>query len=298
MHSRNIIDAIETLCTLKSAKISAVSYRQNAINAMGVSLEEFVKDVFAGAASCKTKASREKALNETFTYRGNQNNPPDALLRNGDAIEIKKLSSSGSSMPLNSSYPKHTLKSTNPMITKECREAEEWDEKDIIYVVGVVDAKTEMLKRLWMVYGSDYCASSDSYEIVRTKIIDAIKTLPNMQFVKTNELAHLNGIDPLGITYFRARNLWGIATPWKVFEEPFVGAMVQHLKQFNAGDFEFVAIISDKKLKTLNNAARLTAMALDKSNELSVISVLIRNPDWPNKKISAKMIIMTRKYNG
>lgn len=298
MPSRNIIDAIASICSLKSVKISTVSYRQNTINALGVSLEEFVKDLFAGSLGLKAKRTRERLLNSTFSYRGNQNNPPDALLRGGDAIEIKKLSSSGSSMPLNSSYPKHTLKSTNPMITKECREAETWSEKDIIYVVGVVDSKTDILKRLWMVYGSDYCASSDSYEIVRTKIIEAIKTLPNMQFVKTNELAHLNGIDPLGITYFRARNLWGIATPWKVFEKPFVESMVKHLKCFDAGDFEFVAIISDKKLQTLENSDQIKKMALDKTNELSVNSVMIKNPDRPNENISAKMIIMTRNYNG
>lgn len=67
-------------------------------------------------------------MSEVFSYLGNNSNPPDAMLRNGDAIEVKKIESLSSALTLNSS-----------MISTACREAEQWSEKDMIYVVGVVE---------------------------------------------------------------------------------------------------------------------------------------------------------------
>ena len=40
---------------------------------------------------------------------------------------------------LNSSYPTAKLYSDSPMITKACRESEEWTEKDLLYAIGSVD---------------------------------------------------------------------------------------------------------------------------------------------------------------
>lgn len=60
------------------------------------------------------------------------------MLRDDDAIEVKTIESKGSTLALNSSYPKHTLKSTNPLITKACKEAEEWKEKEMLYIIDVV----------------------------------------------------------------------------------------------------------------------------------------------------------------
>lgn len=61
-----------------------------------------------------------------FSYIGNQNNPPDSMLRNGDAIEVKKIESKKAALALNSSYPKAKLYADSPMINKECRECEKW----------------------------------------------------------------------------------------------------------------------------------------------------------------------------
>lgn len=35
---------------------------------------------------------------------------------------------------------------------------------------------------------------------------------------ETNEIARVNKVDPLGITYLRVRGMWGIEHPSKVFE--------------------------------------------------------------------------------
>ena len=61
------------------------------------------------------------------------------MLRNGDAIEVKKIESLSSALALNSSYPKHKLYCNSSMISTACREAEQWSEKDMIYAVGVVE---------------------------------------------------------------------------------------------------------------------------------------------------------------
>lgn len=52
------------------------------------------------------------------------NNPPDFMLSGGDAVEVKKIESPDAALALNSSYPKHTLKSSSPLISTACREAE------------------------------------------------------------------------------------------------------------------------------------------------------------------------------
>ena len=76
---------------------------------MGVALEEFVKNAFADCFDCNEKTVIQ-AQSKVFSYLGNSNNPPDAMLRGSDAIEIKKLTSIGNTqMQLNSSYPKNKL---------------------------------------------------------------------------------------------------------------------------------------------------------------------------------------------
>ncbi len=57
------------------------------------------------------------------------------MIRGGDAIEVKKIQSRGSSISLNSSYPKNRLYSESTQITKECKECEDWEQKDILYII-------------------------------------------------------------------------------------------------------------------------------------------------------------------
>lgn len=59
--------------------------------------------------------------NSPFSYIGNQNNPPDLMIKHGDAIEIKKIQTANANLVLNSSYPKDKLYANNPMITKTVR---------------------------------------------------------------------------------------------------------------------------------------------------------------------------------
>lgn len=182
----NIINAICNLVTNPQYKLKQYALSRNRANNMGESLEEYIKDLFAGVLEDVSSEVRDAMIQNTFSYTGNQNNPPDAMLWGGDAIEVKKIESKNSALALNSSYPKHKLYSDSPMISTACREAETWNEKDIIYAVGVLDKKTEQLKSLAFVYGEDYCASKEVYEKIKNTIKKVLKVfhILNLQKLK------------------------------------------------------------------------------------------------------------------
>ncbi len=176
---RNIIDAIKTLATRNITVLDFSQTGKNRINAAGYSLEEYVKNLFADSFDL-SETEKLEHWSETFSYLGNDANPPDMMLKNGDAIEVKKIESRDAALALNSSYPKHTLSSSNPMISNACRAVENWTEKAIIYANGV-------------------------------------ETIEGVEFAPTRELGRINRVDPLGITYLRIRGMWHIENPWKVF---------------------------------------------------------------------------------
>lgn len=212
---KNIIDAVTTLVERNNFNLTATQGGNNRINIRGDALELYVKNLFADTFD-DSESDRLKKWSEIFSYTGNSANPPDLMLKGGDAVEVKKIESSDAAIALNSSYPKHTLKSSSPLISKACREAEDWTEKDIIYAVGVVSGNK--LKHLCMIYGQDYCASDECYSRIRQKIKDGIETILEVRFSQTRELGRVNCVDPLGITYLRIRGMWHIENPWKVFD--------------------------------------------------------------------------------
>ena len=273
----NIIDAIINIANNPIIKLRDFYNSNNRANNMGYALEEYIKDVFANTFY-DDDTTRNKKLSETFSYLGNTSNPPDAMLRNGDAIEVKKLEGY-SAIQLNSSYPKHTLKATNMKISSACRNAEKWTEKDIIYAVGTV--KNYSLQSLCMVYGMDYCASDECYKGLEDKIKDGIERIENIELEKSNELGHINRVDPLGITYMRIRGMWGIENPWKVF------GYIHKRDKDKA--FSFMSIINEDKWNTFDNTGRLLKLANEKK-ELCIKDVAIKNPDNPAKLCGAKLV--------
>ena len=151
--------------------------------------------------------NRLTTFSQTYSYSGNKNNPPDLILKNSDAIEIKKLESHNTAIALNSSYPKSKLFSDSSMITTACRTCEpNWTVKDMLYVIGNVLKNTNSLKSLWFVYGDCFCADKEVYERIKDTISTGITTIPNVEFTETNELGKVKKVDPLGITDLRIRN--------------------------------------------------------------------------------------------
>lgn len=267
----NILKAIINLTQTPTYELKGFYSNHNRANSMGDALEEYIKDIFAGTYHITNEQQRLEKISEVFCYLGNNSNPPDAMLRNGDAIEVKKIENNNSSLALNSSYPKHKLFSDSTMISCNCRDAEEWNEKDIIYAVGVVDNNN--LMNLSFVYGLDYCASSETYTKIKTKIKDGVEAIPGVEFAETRELGRVNKVDPLGITYLRVREMWGIENPWTVFRYVYEKDIS---KKFN-----FFAIINEEKYADFSQEDRMEFEDFVNKSDLNMTKVKIKNPDNP-----------------
>ena len=275
---KNILDAVKNLVTRNNIDLKIFGVADNRINSVGSGLENYVKNLFADTFDC-TENERLINWSKIFSYIGNDNNPPDIMLRNGDAVEVKKIQSKDSALALNSSYPKHILKVSDSMISNACRSAENWSEKDLIYVVGVV--QNNKLKHLCMIYGRNYCASEECYNKIREQIKHGVENIPAVKFSPTRELGRVNNTDPLGITYLRIRGMWHIENPWKVFE-------YIYQRNFQA-KFDFMCIIDDEKWLTLEN--RNEFMEFQKNYPaLKISDVKIKNPDNPAQLKDAKLI--------
>lgn len=269
---RNLLDAIVSIHNQKELTIANFYKSRNRANNMGEALELFVTDAFAGTFDKSNVEQVNGTYSEIFSYLGNQNNPPDAIIRGGDAIEIKKVEGNASTLALNSSYPKNKLYADSPMITTACKNCEEgWKEKDIIYAVGIV--KNNSINGLCFVYGEDYAANHETYERIRTTIKNGVSSIADVEFSETNELGRINRVDPLGITYLRIRGMWGIEIPFRVFNYITAGSKffaIINIKKYNSfpiksrQQIESVAGISikDYQIKDPNNPASLKAVKL------------------------------------
>ena len=278
-NNKNIIDAIINIVKNPILELKEYSISHNRANSMGEALEEYIKDVFSGTLFEKDENKRMEIISEVFSYLGNTNNPPDSILRGGDAIEVKKIENKSSSLALNSSYPKAKLYSNSSMITDACRNCEEWEEKDIIYAIGTCEKNK--LTSLIFVYGEDYAAENKIYENVKNKIKLGIETINGLEFSETNEIGRVNRVDPLGITYFRIRGMWGIENPIKVFDYIY--------ERDNTKQFNFIALINEDKYNSFLNREELEN--LEKENKyLEIKNVKIKNPNNPAQLRSAKLI--------
>lgn len=277
----NILEAIYNIVIQKNFKIKDLYSGRNRANGMGDALENYIKDAFADTFTIHQEIEWMKIFNEKFSWLGSQNNPPDIMIKNGDAIEVKKTQSATSGLALNSSYPKADLRNTNPMITKECKECEDWEIKDLIYCVGHTNDSD--LKSLWMVYGNIYAAKLETYERIKNTISSGIKTIQNVIFSETKELGRVNRVDPLGITNLRIRGMWQIENPRKVFD---------YLHPQNNSSFELVAIIPINKYKSFPNQSIKKIESLI-NNNFTIEDTNVKDPNNPAKLIEVKLIKFT-----
>lgn len=274
----NILEAIYNIVNQKNFEIRAMYTGRNRANGMGDALENYIKDAFAGTFGLSDELQKMQTYNQKFSWLGSQNNPPDIMIKGGDAIEVKKTQSANSSLALNSSYPKTDLRYTSPMITKECKECEDWTVKDLIYCVG--HTTDTSLKSLWMVYGSSYAAKHETYQRIKTTISSGIKTIPDVVFADTKELGRVNQVDPLGITNLRIRGMWQIENPRKVFN---------YLHDTTDKDFELVCIIPTEKYISFPKESR-TKLERLKENGFNIEDKQIKDPNNPAKLMDCKLI--------
>jgi len=253
---------------------------RNRINNSGKALEMFVQDAFAGTINETDETKRLNRLEKIYSYEGNQNNPPDLILKNSDAIEVKKLQSKNSAIALNSSYPKAKLYADSPIITTACRECEAWVEKDIIYTIGYTNDNS--INSLWLVYGDCFCADKEIYERIKETISNGVNSIPNVEFTQTNELGKVKKVDPLGITDLRIRGMWHIDNPNKIFN---------YIYEYDEDvNFQLICLMKHTKYNALPLEDRQIIENLNNSN-VGVGDVRIKNPNNPAQLIDAKLLV-------
>lgn len=273
----NILKAILNISKNLSFEIKENYSGRNKINNIGEALELYIQDAFANTINEADLTTRNDLISKTFSYLGNQNNPPDIILKNGDAIEVKKVQSQGVAIALNSSHPKNKLYSDDPRITEACKSCEDWEKKDIIYVIGVTNDKK--INNLCFIYGDCYAASKETYLKIGEKIKKGVLEIPEVEFSKTKELGRINKVDPLGFTSLRIRGMWHIDNPIKVFEENYIA---EKSKSFN-----LFCIMRDEKFNSFSIEDR---SKISNCGNIEIKNIKIKNPDNPAQLINAKLI--------
>ena len=276
----SVLTAVKNL--IENPNFSIVSHYtgRNRVNSVGDALEEYVKDLFAGTLFCNDEYNKIQRYQEIFSYTGNQNNPPDIILKNGDAIEVKKVQGNANALALNSSYPKDRLYSNSTMITANCKNCENWIVKDLLYVIGNTDDTS--LKELWFVYGDCYAADKEIYERIKNTIIYGLHSIPDIELSETNELGKIKKVDPLGITDLRVRGMWSIFHPKKVF-----GYLP---KQSKKSKFKLYCIMRQDKFESFSNEEKNSLLNLVDNEKFFINNLQIRNPNNPAGLISIKFM--------
>jgi len=276
----NIIKAFINIVNNPVVELVDYYSGRNRMNNAGKALETFVQDAFAGTIDEGDENRRLKKLEEIYSYEGNQNNPPDLMLKSSDAIEVKKLQSKKSAIALNSSYPKAKLYADSPMITKACKECEAWDVKDIIYAVGYTDDNS--LKSLWLVYGDCFCADKETYERIKNTISSGVHSIPDVEFTQTKERGKVKKVDPLGITDLRIRGMWHIDNPNKTFDYVY--------EYDESKDLQLICLLKKEKYNTLPFEDKEALENLN-NNSVEVKDIKIKNPNNPVNLIEAKLLV-------
>jgi len=283
----NIIRAILNIASFGNNNLrSYASTYLNRINAVGEQLEFYIKDAIATSFKLP-QAQKQAAYSNVFCYLGNQNNPPDMIIKNSDAFEIKKIESPFAALALNSSPPKDKLRAEDTRITDACRACESpaWKEKELFYVIG--NAQAGVVKSLFFVQGTCYAANHEVYEKVHEPIkkeVDSVLDSLGLEKAETVELGKVKRVDPLGITELRIRGMWSIENPLKVFEDlcPIEGENRLNL---------FALMRKEKYLSFPKEDIK----ELEANKEISVKDVKIKDPNNPVKPIEAKLIAYIQK---
>lgn len=249
----------------------------NRMNQRGEALEAFIKKIF------------DKNNGHSFSYLGNKNNPPDAILQGGDAIEIKKIENIHNALALNSSFPKKFLYKDDPMLTPVCRACEDefggWDKKDMLYIIGTYPAEAA-LKSIWFVYGECWIAERYIYQCIKQEVSNAIESC-GLELSKTKELARVNRVDPLGITDLRVRGMWGIKNPSRVFD---------YLDLPEGDLFSAYFVMTEEKYASfpLTERQELEGLSKRKDGKILLKEVSLRAPDNPAKSLKARLVCLCK----
>jgi hypothetical protein len=280
----SILTALINLADKKDNNVKHVVSSRTVANAMGDSLDAYIKSLFINNIAGMTPEEINLKKQEVFSWLGNQNNIPDLILKNSDAVEIKKIEGV-SSLALNSSHPKQVLSSDSSMISQGCRDCEGIDiswTKELWYVIGTVN-KNKVIY-LFFVHGVLYSANESIYSKIRTDIKNGIEEINNIQFSDTNELAKVNCVDPLGITSLRVRSMWSIKHPFYVYD--YIPEIKKHNNKLNNKLYTYI-LVENNKYFSFSEIERNT---LESKQNVKMYDKQIKNPNNPSQLIGSKLI--------
>lgn len=294
----NVIKAIINIITHRQAfNVAPVAGNANRMNARGITLEHFVRDAFAGTFG--NPGGNQRWANTCFSYLGGGNTPPDMILLGSDAIEVKKENGVGQ-LQLNSSYPMDKLYHNNPKLSKDATNCDggNWVSKDILYVIGTDPQAQLGPKKLWMIYGDCLSANPQVFQAIENDITCAVQSIPNYNWVQTNELAKAVNVDPLGTADLRVRAMWLLQHPNVLFQNCITSCIQQNggnyanpqIFTFNKNaSFQMYALMKLSKFNSLPQAdiQNISNMV---GNNLLLEDVTIADPNNPAVAIDCKLI--------
>ena len=101
--------------------------------------------------------------------------------------EVKKTETLSTELQLNSSHPKAKLFYNSTLINAHCRNCEEWETKDFIYVIGHLP-KSNYLSSLWFIHGEIYAADESVYIDLKNSVSELLESSDDLSFSPTNEI--------------------------------------------------------------------------------------------------------------
>jgi hypothetical protein len=276
----SVLRAILNIIKRRENRLKNIYSGKVRVNVAGEAFEYYIKDAFCNTFDA-SQEKREKSYHLYFSYVGNQNNPPDVIIRGGDAVEIKKMENP-SEIQLNSSYPHAKLSINDERITEECRRSDAWlgkNELDYLYVIGIV--KDWKIKVILFIYGDCYFANEGVYRNLMNKLKEKVnESFENA--AQTREIGRINGVDPLGVTNLRIRGMWLVENPL-TFEKfkPFFDDAFSH-------ELSIYALIRKEKFESFPEEERKEIKKYTVVREVE-----IPNPDNPKGNIKAVLIKFT-----
>jgi len=276
----NLLDALYNISQAASLDVQNVTLGNNRANNMGAGLENLVMDAFADSMGETDENIRNQKYSDVFSYKGSKNRPPDFMLHEGAAVEVKKIESINADLQLNSSHPKSKLLSSSQLINRTCRECEPWTEKDFIYTIGHINGSPKRLSSLWFVYGDIYAADESIYTSLKENISEGIRNISGITFSQTNEIGKVKDVDPLKITQLRVRGMWLFQPPYKVFS---------YVHEYNdESRFQCVAIIPTEKFNTFS--ANSIERIQNSPDLFTIKDIRVKNPNNIVRLVDCKLI--------
>ena len=213
-----ICELVERLRLGGGTGTSLIDLKEPGVSRAGKGLELWVKHFLAGTIGHADKESIKEIWDERFSFHGGINNPPDIMIRNSIAVEVKKTETPGGRIHLNSSWPIRRLTVEDPHITEFCRQAEIWSEKPFLFVVGLVKPRTKSISALWLVDGRCISDNEAVYESLMAKARAAILAAGA---TKSKEIGRFSSADSLQRTALRVRPMFELNHPSRIFKDIF-----------------------------------------------------------------------------